>query len=279
MKEQFTNEICAALDQLYPLSSYTSSTYTQQDQTMYGDVGKMISVEHAERVVSLLDSTSNVIYGGKDHNVQDRFVAPTVVEATADSTIMKHEIFGPILAIIHVPSIDGAIEFVNRHYTSKGEHPLAMYIFSKSQQEQHLIMNAIPSGMCGVNDVLKQSANYHLPFGGVGASGMNAYYGKFGFDFYSHYRGTLVEKNFSTWKWDPSVWMTFPPYNGRKLFAFRWLSRVPLVLSKLKEIIPMAKVTIPLGFAVYCVYNPNFFDAILELNIKTILNWLVQFWR
>ena len=69
------------------------------------------------------------------------------------------------------------------------------------------IKDAIPSGMCAINEVVKQSANYHAPFGGVGASGMGAYYGKTGFDFFSHNRPTLVNNNFSTLKYDPSVWL------------------------------------------------------------------------
>lgn len=63
----------------------------------------MISVEHAERVVGFLDPTCKMIYGGKHHNVKGRFVAPAIVEAT----IMKEEIFGPLLAIVTVPSVEG----------------------------------------------------------------------------------------------------------------------------------------------------------------------------
>lgn len=186
---------------MYPVSSYS------QDGER-GDVGAMISSQHAKRVVSLVDSTCNVIYGGKHHRTEERFVAPTVVEATMESTCMKEEIFGPILAIVTVPDLDKAIELVNRNYSSKALHPLAMYIFSKSKEEQQRILAAVPSGQCAINDVIKQSANHYVPFGGVGASGMGAFSGKYGFDFFSHYRGTLDVKNYSTFKWDPSVWVS-----------------------------------------------------------------------
>ena len=269
VKEEFTNELCKAMDQMYPASTYSNNNAG-------GDVGKMISVQHAERVVNLLDSTCNVIYGGKHHNVKERFVAPTVVEATADSTIMKEEIFGPLLAIVTVPSVEGGIQFVNRHYTSKGEHPLVMYIFSKSKDEHQKIMEAVPSGSCAINECMKQSANYHLPFGGVGSSGMGSYFGKFGFDFFSHYRGSLVGSNYVTWKWDPSVWVTHPPFDEKKLFAFRSLGKISFILDKLKSVIPVAKVVIPIGFAMVCIFNPNVLDAVLELNLKTILNWISQ---
>ncbi|KAL9189389.1 hypothetical protein ACHAXT_009064 [Thalassiosira profunda] len=268
VKEEFVAELCSYMDQMYPVSSYASRDGGR------GDVGRMISVEHARRVVGLVDFTSKTIYGGKHHDVEDRFVAPTIVEAATDSTVMKEEIFGPILAIVTKPNLDSAIGFVNQHYTSKQEHPLVLYIFSRSKDEQRRIMESVPSGTCGINEVLKQSANYHMPFGGVGASGMNAYYGKSGFDFFSHYRGTLAGSNFSTWKWDPSVWMVHPPYTPNKLRAFRLVSKVPVLLGRIRAIVPFAKVALPIGFLLACGVSNNLMDAVLELNLKTVLRWL-----
>jgi len=266
IKTEFINQLCSEMDQLYPVSSYTNGDS--------GDIGRMISVQHAERVVGLLDdSTCNIIYGGKHHNIKERFVAPTIVEATIDSKVMKEEIFGPILAIITIPNLESGIEFVNRHFTSKAEHPLALYIFSKSKEEQKRIKDAIPSGMCAINEVVKQSANYHAPFGGVGASGMGAYYGKTGFDFFSHNRPTLVGSNYSTLKFDPSVWLANPPFNDRKLKLFRIVGKVPTLFTKLKT---LAKVAIPIAFVLTCFSNPNFVDTLLELNIKTIFTWIAQ---
>jgi len=241
VKDEFVDALCKAMDQFYPVSSYSSASNDGGGGRTTGDVGKMISVEHAERVVSMVDSSCKVIYGGEHHNTKERFVAPTIVEATADSTVMKDEIFGPILAIVTVPDLDGAIEFVKTNFSSKGEHPLNLYLFTKSKKEQQKIMNAIPSGTCAVNDVIKQAANYHVPFGGIGTSGLGSNNGKFSFDFFSHYRGSLIVKNYSTFKWDPAVWMLFPPFNDKKILAFRSLSKIPLILDPLKRIVPGAK--------------------------------------
>ena len=240
VKEEFAEALCKRMDEFYPVSSYTGNSDGSR-----GDVGKMITVEHAERVVSMVDSTCKVIYGGEHHDTKERFVAPTILEATADSTIMKDEIFGPILAIVTVPDLDGAIEYVQSNFSSKGKHPLCLYMFTKSKTEQQKIMDSIPSGTCAVNDVIKHSANYNVPFGGIGTSGLGAYYGKFGFDFFSHYRGSLILKNHSTLKWDPAVWMQFPPYDDKKVFAFRSLSKLPLIFGPLKKIVPVAKVLLP----------------------------------
>ena len=256
VRGEFVDALCKTMDEFYPVSSYSGNNDDSGgggSNGGRGDVGKMISVEHAERVVSMVDSTCKVIYGGEHHNTKERFVAPTIVEANADSTVMKDEIFGPILAIVTVPDVDGAIEYVQTNFTSKGEHPLCMYMFTQSKKEQEKIMNAIPSGSCAVNDVLKQAANFYVPFGGIGTSGMGSYYGKFGFDFFSHYRGSLIVKNYSTLKWDPAVWMLFPPYNDKKVLAFRTLSKLPLMFGPLKRIVPVAKVLLPvaLGMLVF----------------------------
>lgn len=245
------------MDQMFPMSSYSNGNGG-------GDVGKMISVQHAERVVNLVDSTCKVIYGGELHSVEDRFVAPTIVEADANSTIMKEEIFGPILAIVTVPSVDKGIQFVNEHYTWKAEHPLALYIFSKSKEEQRKIMAAVPSGTCAINDVIKQAANYTLPFGGIGTSGIGAYNGKYGFDFFSHYRGTLTSNNTSTFKYDPSIWISHPPFNEKKLFLFRCIGKVPIVLDEMKRMLPVAMLVL-IGFASFCLYyNPT---VLMKLRI------------
>jgi acyl-CoA reductase-like NAD-dependent aldehyde dehydrogenase len=218
VQDEFVHELCMAMDDMYPISSYANDDDDDDDGSAsvgrhkrFGDIGKMISIQHAKRVVSLLDSTCDVIYGGQHHDVKRRFVAPTIVKATVDSTVMNDEIFGPILPIVCVPNIDNALQFVNERFTSRAEHPLVLYIFSQSSDEQCRIMEAVPSGMCSINEVLKIGGNFNLPFGGIGLSGMGgASTGKFGFDFFSHERGTMVGGNRSTSRWDPSVWLASP---------------------------------------------------------------------
>ncbi|KAI2561389.1 aldehyde dehydrogenase 3 family member B1, partial [Homo sapiens] len=62
----------------------------------------------------------------------DRYIAPTVlVDVQEMEPVMQEEIFGPILPIVNVQSLDEAIEFINRR-----EKPLALYAFSNSSQER-----------------------------------------------------------------------------------------------------------------------------------------------
>ena len=58
-------------------------------------------------------------------------------------------------------------------------------------------------------------ANPNLPFGGVGASGMGAYHGRFSFETFSHRRAVL-RRGFAL---DASI--RYPPFNKTKLGLLR----------------------------------------------------------
>jgi len=53
------------------------------------------------------------------------------------------------------------------------------------------VLSEIPCGDVVQNDTILHVANPHLPFGGVGESGMGAYHGKTGFDAFSHLKSVL----------------------------------------------------------------------------------------
>ena len=56
--------------------------------------------------------------------------APTILtDVSAESKVMEEEIFGPVLPIVTVKSVEEAIEFINRR-----EKPLALYVFSNNKQ-------------------------------------------------------------------------------------------------------------------------------------------------
>jgi hypothetical protein len=270
VKEEFVKELIRAMDGMYPISSYANDddrvenvvdgvdggVGTTFERRRRGDVGRMISSRHAERVIGLIDSTCDVLYGGLHHDVDDRFVSPTIVEVTSISTIMTEEIFGPVLAVMSVPSVDDMLTYVYERFTSRAEHPLVLYIFSHSKCEISRIMDDVPSGMCSINEVLKVGANINIPFGGVGQSGMGASGGKHGFDFYSHRRGALIGGNTSTSGWDPTVWVITPPLNDWKLLALKLIIGVPSALDCLW---PMIKtIVVPLAIAwVFSRFYPD----------------------
>ena len=101
---------------------------------------------------------------------------------------MTDEIFGPILPIVTVQSLDEAIDFVNSR-----PKPLAAYLFTKSKGVRERVIKEVSSGGMLVNHLLFQFSTTKLPFGGVGPSGMGAYHGRFGFEEFSHRKSVLTK--------------------------------------------------------------------------------------
>ena len=102
--------------------------------------------------------------------------------------------------------------------------------------------------------------------------GYGQYYGKYGFDFFSHYRGTLVSSNYSTTRLDPSNWISYPPYDERKVRCFKLIGKLPSLAKRAKRV---ASVVLPLAFCAACVARPSLVDLLLELNVKTVLSWVL----
>uniref|UniRef100_A0A8D2NAQ8 Aldehyde dehydrogenase family 3 member A2 n=1 Tax=Zonotrichia albicollis TaxID=44394 RepID=A0A8D2NAQ8_ZONAL len=78
---------------------------------------------------------------------------------------MEEEIFGPVLPIVTVMSVEEAIEFINLR-----EKPLALYVFSNNKQLIRRVIAETSSGGMTANDVIMHSVLPELPFGGVGES-------------------------------------------------------------------------------------------------------------
>jgi acyl-CoA reductase-like NAD-dependent aldehyde dehydrogenase len=171
------------------------------------DYARIVNGHHLSRLKGLLDDVEpgRIVTGGQV-DTDDRYLAPTIVRhASWDEAMMGGEIFGPILPVIAVPDIEDAIETVNAH-----PKPLALYIFSSRPGVADRVVERTSSGGVCVNGTILQIATPGLPFGGVGASGMGAYHGQYGFDTFSHLKGVLDR---ATW-FDP--WFTYPPGNKLK---------------------------------------------------------------
>lgn len=146
---------------------------------------RVISQHHHKRLQNYL-SDGDVLYGGR-FDEEDLYVEPTLLDnVSADSNLMNDEIFGPILPIIEYENINDAIQFINNR-----PKPLALYIFSKDSKKVNKVLAETSAGGVTVNDTLLHIANPHLPFGGVGDSGIGAYHGQLSFDLFSHMKSVL----------------------------------------------------------------------------------------
>ncbi|MCV7199273.1 aldehyde dehydrogenase family protein [Mycobacterium angelicum] len=159
------------------------------------------------------DGTANVAVGGGCDASTLRIQPTVVVDPDPDGPLMTNEIFGPILPVLTVKSLDDAIGFVNAR-----PKPLSAYLFTKARATRERVIREVTAGGMLVNHLAFQVSTAKLPFGGVGASGMGAYHGKYGFDEFSHRKSVLTKPtrpDFSK--------MIYPPYTER---AFKMARRL-----------------------------------------------------
>jgi len=176
------------------------------------DYAKIIHGKRFDTLVGYL-SQGKIVAGGR-HDRLRLFIEPTLMEdVSPESPLMQEEIFGPILPVFTYRDMEEALAIVRRH-----PDPLAFYLFSRDSGRQQSWMEQFSFGGGCINNTVWHFANHHLPFGGVGYSGMGAYHGKNTFDVFTHAKPVM-----QTPVWiDPSI--KYPPYEG-KLKWFRFFFR------------------------------------------------------
>jgi aldehyde dehydrogenase (NAD+) len=160
------------------------------DPSASGEYGRIVNERHFDRLTGLLDSGRTVVGGDSDRTT--KYLAPTVLADVApDSPVMREEIFGPILPIVTVPGLDEAIDFITER-----DKPLALYVFTDSDDTRARIAAETSSGALGYGLPLAHLTVSDLPFGGVGESGMGSYHGRYSIETFSH-RKAILEKPLS----------------------------------------------------------------------------------
>lgn len=176
---------------------------------------RVLNADHLERLSEYLIETRGEVAFGGGLDRSSLTVEPTVVlDPSPSEPLMTEEIFGPILPVVTVDSVDDAIDFVNSR-----PKPLAAYLFSRSRAVRNRVVSEVSAGGMLINHVAFQASTTRLPFGGVGNSGMGAYHGQWGFKEFSHSKTVLTKPP----RPDLSK-MLYPPYSdnawklARKLF-------------------------------------------------------------
>ena len=182
------------------------------------DRGRIVNQAQFTRLLALLEGAQargQVLIGG-ENDPQRRRIGLTVLSVSEDDDpLMQEELFGPLLPVLTIDSLEQALEQVR-----KRPKPLALYLFSRSRDAVTAVLNSSSSGSIGINDVVYQAGVPALPFGGVGASGIGAYHGQAGFDSLSHHRSVLRRP---FWLDLP---LRYPPYNGTLPLLRRLLGRL-----------------------------------------------------
>lgn len=174
-----------------------------EDPSKSPDYAKIINKRHFDRLSGLL-LEGKIIHGGRTDR-EKGYMEPVILDTIGwDSTIMEEEIFGPILPVIEYENLDEVLTRI-----TKGEKPLALYVYTENKKLAEKVLSSTTSGGAGVNASVIHFLNQNLPFGGVGNSGMGNYHGRASIDTFSH-KKSVINK---TTAFDPK--MIYAPYEGK----------------------------------------------------------------
>ncbi|WP_170976364.1 coniferyl aldehyde dehydrogenase [Rhizobium sp. FKL33] len=178
------------------------------------DYTSIIAPRHYERLKHLAAEAqaagAEVIWLGEPDDAKRILPPALIVGATPDMTVMREEIFGPLLPIIPYDGVDDAITRVNA-----SDRPLALYWFGEDARTRDHVLASTISGGVTVNDVILHLAQDGLPFGGVGASGYGHYHGEHGFRAMSKEKPVFVQSKLA------AGGLLYPPYGAlaRRMLA------------------------------------------------------------
>ncbi len=174
-----------AKDALLAAMKQCITQFLGEDPLQNPEWPRIVNEKHFARLLGLLSGER--LFAGGGSNAQALKIEPTLLDTPApDSPVMSEEIFGPILPVIPYDTLDDAIGYVNAR-----EKPLALYLFSDSRATARRVLGACSFGGGCINDTIMHIATPHMPFGGVGHSGMGGYHGRAGFDTFSHRRSLV----------------------------------------------------------------------------------------
>ncbi|XP_069729809.1 aldehyde dehydrogenase family 3 member A2-like isoform X1 [Phaenicophaeus curvirostris] len=185
----------------------TLKEFYGEDVKSSPDYERIVNKRHFQRILGLLEG-QKIAHGGETDEASC-FIAPTILtDVSPESKVMEEEIFGPVLPILTMRSVDEAIEFINSR-----EKPLALYVFSNNKKLIKRVISETSSGGFTGNDVIMHFFLSTLPFGGVGNSGMGSYHGKHSFETFSHRRSCLIKDL----KMEGTNNLRYPPTSQKKV--------------------------------------------------------------
>ncbi|MBT5394171.1 MAG: aldehyde dehydrogenase family protein [Flavobacteriaceae bacterium] len=196
---------------------HTKHFYSEQ-VSKSEDYGRIVNQKHFERLLAHLEDAKKnggTIEMGGDFIASENYISPTLISGlTADATLLKDEIFGPILPLKTFKKIEEVIDYINA-----GEKPLALYLFSKKPAIIKQVLRNTRAGSTAINHSVVQYSNHHLPFGGSNNSGIGKAHGYYGFQEFSNQRSVVKQFSFS------AVEMLMPPYTPLKKRLSEWTTK------------------------------------------------------
>jgi coniferyl-aldehyde dehydrogenase len=186
------------------------------------DYTSIVNEHHYRRLRTLIDEAkcagAQALTFGHDNkmNARVRKIPPTLLLGVdAGMSVMREEIFGPVLPIETYATLDEAIARINAR-----PRPLAMYMFGGTAAARRRVLIETVAGGVTVDDTLWHFSNEDMPFGGIGASGMGAYHGECGFLTFTHQKSVFIQPRKAL------TWMLRPPYGRRFEAVLKMLKRM-----------------------------------------------------
>lgn len=162
------------------------------------DFGPLITLQHKEKVEGYITSAAeqgaDVVVDGRDPSVKGYetgfFLGATLIDkVTPEMASYKAEIFGPVLQVMRVKSMEQAMQLIDSHEYGNGT-----CIFTRDGEAARYFSDNIQVGMVGINVPLPVPVSYHS-FGGWKRSlfGDLHAYGPDGVRFYTK-RKTITQR-------------------------------------------------------------------------------------
>ena len=153
-------------------------------------VGPVISARHRDRVEEYIEAGATeggslAIDGRRPaHLTQGFYVGPTLLtDCTNDMSVVREEIFGPVIVVVPFDEEDEAIAIAN-----DSDYGLYDYVFSEDTGRAFEIAQQLEAGHVGINTAQR---NHEAPFGGFKMSGVGRDGGVFGLHAYTEIQAVI----------------------------------------------------------------------------------------
>ena len=207
-KEDFISQSKKTVSEMYPSlkdnPDYTSVINQRHYDRLQGYVEE--AKEKGFEVVEI--NPSNEDFSQQAHHK----IPPTLIVDPDDSlSVMKEEIFGPILSVKTYEDIKDTVDYINSN-----DRPLGLYYFGDDKKEMQSVLENTTSGGVTINDVVFHVGQENAPFGGVGPSGTGSYHGIEGFKNFSHTKTIYTQSSF-----DGLFGLFRPPFGAKAKSAIK----------------------------------------------------------
>ncbi|WP_341938164.1 betaine-aldehyde dehydrogenase [Marinimicrobium sp. C2-29] len=158
------------------------------------DVGALISEGHRDLVLDYIEKGkaegARLVLGGKAAQVPGceggAFVEPTIfADCTDDMTIVREEIFGPVMSVLRFSDEDEVVARAN-----DTEYGLAAGVFTSNLTRGHRMVDQLEAGICWINHY--NITPIEMPFGGVKQSGLGKENSRRALEYYTRLKSVYV---------------------------------------------------------------------------------------